>query len=110
MPSSTTTTALSILTAPEAMSHVERYNEDVHYENAKARQIDTVVQKHTPAEDEMITSAVGLLAGIEMKGAIQFQAFTSTFSTTKYIKGYFNSKEGTFMPRPSSRLEAAAVA
>ena len=81
MPCTTTSTALSILTASEATSHVERYNEDVHYENAKVRQMDTVMQRYTPAENKMITSALGLLAGMEMKGAIPFKDFTSTFST-----------------------------
>ena len=42
----------------------------------------------------MITSGLGLIAGMEMKGAIAFRDFKTRFSTTKFLKGYYNSKEG----------------
>lgn len=56
---------------------------------------------YTLAKDEMITSSLGLLAGMEMKGAIPFRTFKTTFSTTKYLKGYYNLKEGDIYVKTS---------
>ena len=91
---SQTSTALSIFSSPEANQHIKNLNKDIDFENEKVLQMDNVVQRYTDEEDAMITSGLGLIAGIEMKGAIAFRDFKTTFSATKYFKGYYNSKEG----------------
>ena len=87
-------TALGCLNSPEAMKFITEYNLDVDFENEKVLQMDNVVQGYMDEEDAMITSGLGLLAGMRMKGAIFFRDFKTTFSTTKYLKGYYNSRDG----------------
>jgi hypothetical protein len=91
---SQTSTALSIFSSPKANQHIENLNKDLDFENEKVLQMDNVVQKYTDEEDAMITSGLGLIAGMEMKGAISFRDFKTTFSATKYLRGYYNSKDG----------------
>ncbi|GMH96239.1 hypothetical protein TrVE_jg6456 [Triparma verrucosa] len=91
---SQTSTALSIFSSPEANLYTKNYNLDLDFENDKVLQMDNVVQRYTDEEDVMIRSGLGLIAGMEMKGAIAFREFKTTFSTTKFLKGYYNSKEG----------------
>ena len=67
---------------------------DVDFENEKVSQMDNVVQEYTAAEDDIITSALNLFAGLEMKDAINFKKFKPIFSTTKYLKGCYNSSLG----------------
>ena len=45
-------------------------------------------------KEGMVLSAVGLLAGIKMKGAIPFRKLTPTFSATNYLNFYYNVREG----------------
>ena len=87
-------TALSILTSTEANQYTKNYNLDLDFENEKVLQMDNVVQRYTEEEDAMITSGLGLIAGMEMKGAITFRDFKTTFSMTKFLKGFYNAKEG----------------
>ena len=91
---SQTSTALSIFSSPEANQYIENSNKDLDFENEKVLQMDNVVQRYTDREDAMITSGLGLIAGMEMKGAIAFRDFKTRFSATKFLKGYFNSKYG----------------
>ncbi|GMI13858.1 hypothetical protein TrVE_jg10921 [Triparma verrucosa] len=42
----------------------------------------------------MINSAIGLNSGLKMKGAIPFRDFKPTFSTTKFFRGFYNTKLG----------------
>ena len=90
---SQTSTALSV-TSPEANQYIENNNKDLDFENDRALQMDNVVQRYTDKEDAMITSGLGLISGMEMKGAIALRDFKTTFSATKLLKGYYNSKEG----------------
>ena len=91
---SQTSTALSIFSSPEANQYTKNYNTDLDFENEKVLQMDNVVQRYTDEEDAMITSGLGLIAGMEMKGAIAFRDFKATFSATNFFRGYYNSKEG----------------
>ncbi|GMI00639.1 hypothetical protein TrST_g8799 [Triparma strigata] len=91
---SQTSTALSIFSSPEANLYSKNYNKDLDFENEKVLQMDNVVQRYTDEEDAMITASLGLISGMEMKGAIAFRDFKTSFSATKYLKGYYNSKEG----------------
>mmetsp|Transcript_14557 Transcript_14557/g.26904 ORF Transcript_14557/g.26904 Transcript_14557/m.26904 type:complete len:255 (-) Transcript_14557:468-1232(-) len=93
MPSQTST-ALAVFSSPEANQYIENLNKDLDFENEKVLQMDNVVQQYTEEEDAMITSGLGLIAGMEMKGAIAFRDFKTSFSATKFLKGYYNSKEG----------------
>ena len=56
--------------------------------------MDNVLQTYTDGEDAMFTAAHGLLTGMNMQGAIPFKDFPITFSTTKFLKGFYNVKEG----------------
>ncbi|GMI02694.1 hypothetical protein TrVE_jg6932 [Triparma verrucosa] len=87
-------TALSVLSSPDATTYNRDYNKDLDIESKIVRQMDNVPQMYTDEEDEMITSALGLNSGLKMKGAIPFQDFKSTFSTTKFFRGFYNSKLG----------------
>ena len=80
-------TSLSILSSPEAILYRKNYNKDLDFENEKVLQMDNVVQRYTDEEDAMITSGLGLIAGMEMKGAIAFRDFKTRFSATKFLKG-----------------------
>ncbi|GMH66180.1 hypothetical protein TrST_g11454 [Triparma strigata] len=86
--------ALSVLSSPEAILHIENYNKDLDIENEKVINMDNVVQIYSDAEDGMIETARGLLKGMKLKGAIPFSDFKKTFSTTKFQKGFYNTKEG----------------
>ncbi|GMH82328.1 hypothetical protein TrST_g12551 [Triparma strigata] len=86
--------ALSILTSPEANSFITDFNKDIDFENDKVRQMDNVQQIYSDKEDDIITSGLGLLSGMDMEGAITFKNFKTTFSTTKFLMGFFNSKSG----------------
>ncbi|GMI07358.1 hypothetical protein TrVE_jg10068 [Triparma verrucosa] len=90
---SQTSTALSIFSSPEATQYIENLNKDLDFENEKVLQMDNVIQRYTEEEDAMITSGLGLIAGMEMKGAIAFSTFKTRFSATKFLKGFYNSKE-----------------
>ena len=86
--------ALSVLSSPEAILHIENYNKDLDIENEKVINMDNVVQTYSDAEDGIIDTARGLLKGMKLKGAIPFSDFKTTFSTTKFQKGFYNTKEG----------------
>ncbi|GMH47422.1 hypothetical protein TrVE_jg4853 [Triparma verrucosa] len=87
-------TALSILSSPEATSFIKNYNKDLEFENEKIVQMTNVVQMYSPAEEMMIASALGLIEGMKMKGAIPFKEFKATFSSIKYLRGFYNLKSG----------------
>eukprot|EP00519_Triparma_laevis_P003739 CAMPEP_0182519596 /NCGR_PEP_ID=MMETSP1321-20130603/45181_1 /TAXON_ID=91990 /ORGANISM="Bolidomonas sp., Strain RCC1657" /LENGTH=426 /DNA_ID=CAMNT_0024727579 /DNA_START=233 /DNA_END=1508 /DNA_ORIENTATION=- len=87
-------TALSVLSSPDATMYRKNYNKDLEIESEMVRQMNNELQMYTDEEDEMITSALGLNSGLKMKGAIPFQDFKSTFSTTKFVGGFYNSKLG----------------
>ncbi|GMH92472.1 hypothetical protein TrST_g1906 [Triparma strigata] len=87
-------TAVSCLNSPAAEAFIKNYNKDLEVENEKVIQMDSCLQEYSEEEDSAITSGLGLLAGLKMKGAIPFRLFHSTFSTTKFLKGFYNSKEG----------------
>ncbi|GMH93467.1 hypothetical protein TrST_g8394 [Triparma strigata] len=91
---SQSSTALSVLSSPDAIKHTEAYNKDLEIESEMVRQMDNEIQIYTDEEDEMINSARGLNSGLKMKGAIPFQDFKSTFSTTKSFRGFYNAKLG----------------
>ncbi|GMH57826.1 hypothetical protein TrLO_g10747 [Triparma laevis f. longispina] len=42
----------------------------------------------------MIDAAKGLLKGMEKEGAIPFKEFKTTYSTTKFLNGFYNTKMG----------------
>ena len=94
-------TALSILTSTEANQYTKNYNLDLDFENEKVLQMDNVVQRYTEEEDAMITAGLGFIAGMEMKGAMAFRDFKTRFSATKFLKGYYNSKEGDIYGKSS---------
>ena len=85
---------VKFLESPESMMYVTRFNADVIYENKIVLQIDNVVQLYTEDEDEIVASAIGLLAGLNMKGAIPYRNFKTTFSSCSHLKGYLNTSEG----------------
>ena len=114
---SQSSTALSILSSPEATKYVEDHNKDLEIESELVRQMDNVVQHYTEKEDEMISSGIGLLDGMKMKGAIPFKGeawrrrepwslhysdhnsslpaeFKTDSSATRVQKGFYNSREG----------------
>ncbi|GMH51051.1 hypothetical protein TrST_g8578 [Triparma strigata] len=86
--------ALAVFNSPEAVLHVKNFNKDVDVENEIVLQMDNVPQLYTEAEDEIITSGLGLLDGMKMKGAIPFKEFKTAFSATRVQKGFYNSKDG----------------
>ncbi|GMH79500.1 hypothetical protein TL16_g08167 [Triparma laevis f. inornata] len=73
---------------------MQRYNEDLDFENSKILTMDNEIQQYIAKEDDMFTSALGLLSGMEMKGAIPFKTFKTTFSTHLYLQGFYNSRAG----------------
>ncbi|GMH88884.1 hypothetical protein TrVE_jg4080 [Triparma verrucosa] len=87
--------ALAVFNSPEAVLHVKNFNKDVDVENEIVLQMDNVPQLYTEAEDEIITSGLGLLDGMKMKGAIPFKEFKTAFSATRVQKGFYNSKDGS---------------
>ncbi|GMH64698.1 hypothetical protein TrST_g10111 [Triparma strigata] len=91
---SQSSTALSVLSSPEATKYTEAYNKDLETESEIVRQMDNVVQHYTETEDEMILSGIGLLDGMKMKGAIPYKEFKTAFSTTRVQKGFYNSQDG----------------
>ncbi|GMH76630.1 hypothetical protein TL16_g07148 [Triparma laevis f. inornata] len=92
---SETSTALSVMRLPDATLYTPKYNGDLETEGETVRQMDNVVQGYTFEEDEIITSALGgLISGLKMKGAIPFKDFSTTFSTAKWFKGFYNAKDG----------------
>ena len=99
-------TACSILNSPIANSFMHLYNKDRQLENDVAFKMDNEVQLYTPSEDDMITSGLGLMTGLKMKGAIPFKNFRTTFSSTKFVKGYYNSREGDIYIHSSFTLRA----
>lgn len=66
-------TSLSCLSTPDATSFVKNYNADLEYENKKVQQMDNELKKYTVDEDASISSALGLIAGMKMEGAIPFK-------------------------------------
>ncbi|GMH86654.1 hypothetical protein TrST_g13924 [Triparma strigata] len=91
---SQSSTTLSILSSPEATKYVENHNKDLETESELVRQMDNVVQHYTEKEDEMISSGIGLLDGMKMKGAITYKEFKTDFSATRVLKGFYNFREG----------------
>ena len=91
---SQSSTALSVLSSPDAIKHTEAYNKDIEIESEMVRQMDNEIQIYTDEEDEMITSALGLNSGLKMKGAIPFQDFKFTLSATTFFRGFYNAKLG----------------
>lgn len=86
--------ALDFLSAPEVTRFMQRYNEDLDFENSKILTKDNEIQQYIAEEDDMFTSALGLLSGMEMKGDIPFKTFKTTFSTHLYLQGFYNSRAG----------------
>ena len=70
---SATSAALMFLNSPDSELHVNKYNEDVEFENKQIVQMDSVPQQYTEEEDNMISSAIGLMEGMKIKGAIPFR-------------------------------------
>lgn len=70
---SQTSTALSILSSPEANDYVEKRYKDLDFGNEKVLLMNNVVQRYTAEEDEMIVSALRLVSAMKTKGAIPFQ-------------------------------------
>jgi hypothetical protein len=66
-------TALSVLNSPEALQCVKFYNEDLDTENKMVLQMNNFVQEYTEEEEAMITSGLGLISSLKMKGAILFK-------------------------------------
>ncbi|GMI16957.1 hypothetical protein TrLO_g9820 [Triparma laevis f. longispina] len=89
-----TSTGLSCLNEPDAIRFIDNYINDLSIEGEKVLQMDNIVHMHTDSEDAMITSALGLITGMEMKGPIPFKNFKTTFSTAYFLKGVFNPREG----------------
>ena len=54
--------------------------------------MDNIAQAYTEEEDTAIESALGKLSGMDMAGAIPFTNFSTTLSTTRYMKGFYNYK------------------
>ena len=67
-------TALSILSSPDAKCYIDGFNEDLAFENEKVLLMEKVAQHYAPVEDDMVTSALGLVSGMKMKGAIPFKS------------------------------------
>ncbi|GMH83489.1 hypothetical protein TL16_g09612 [Triparma laevis f. inornata] len=91
---SSPSTALSFLDSPEAVVYKENYNRDVEYENETILQMDNISQGYDEKEEEIIAAGIGIIEGLKMKGAIPFQSFSTTFSSTRFLKGFYNSNEG----------------
>ncbi|GMH84238.1 hypothetical protein TL16_g09862 [Triparma laevis f. inornata] len=87
-------TISTFLNSSKALTFFENYNKDIDFENEKIMLMDNIVQSYSDSDDVMITSALGLNAGMSMKGAIPFKNFSTTFSTMKFLKGFYNSREG----------------
>ncbi|GMH51841.1 hypothetical protein TrLO_g2011 [Triparma laevis f. longispina] len=87
-------TALAVLNSPEATEHINNFNHDLKFENEKVLHMNNTLQKYIPAEDEMISSGLGLIAAAKLKGAIPFREFKTTFSATSFLRGYYNYDEG----------------
>lgn len=79
--------SVSVLATPEVNLYYENYNKDLEFENEKVHQMDNIQQRDSNEEDDMITSALGLLGGMEMKGAIPFKDFETIFSDMKFMNG-----------------------
>ncbi|GMH58429.1 hypothetical protein TL16_g02607 [Triparma laevis f. inornata] len=56
--------------------------------------MDNIPQTYTDDEDAIMTSALGLFTGLAMKGDVLFKNFRTTFDETKYLKSFYNKKEG----------------
>lgn len=113
---SPTLTALAVFSLPEANLFIENLNKDIEFENEKVIQMDNVAQTYSEAEDGMISTASGLMQDMKLKGAISFTDFKTTFSSTKFQRGFYNTKEGdiycisTFTARGNhSRVAARLV-
>ncbi|GMH68152.1 hypothetical protein TL16_g04862 [Triparma laevis f. inornata] len=92
-------TALSVLSSPEAKLYIDNRNTDLNFKNEKVLQMDNIIQHYTDKEDEMISSGIGLLRGMEMKGAIPFKNFKTKFSATSFMQGFYNAKDGDIYGR-----------
>ena len=86
--------ALDFLSSPEATLFVKNYNYDLEFENKKSVQMDSVRQQYIDEEDEKITASLGLIAGMNMAKALSFKNFKTTFSSTKYLRGFYNLTSG----------------
>ncbi|GMH88099.1 hypothetical protein TL16_g11056 [Triparma laevis f. inornata] len=91
---SSTSTVLAVLSSPEANQFIQDQNKDIDFENDKIMMMDNIAQVYTEEEDAAIESALGKLSGMDMAGAIPFTNFSTTLSTTRYMKGFYNYKEG----------------
>ncbi|GMH78487.1 hypothetical protein TrST_g4778 [Triparma strigata] len=87
-------TALNVLSSPDATMYGKNYNKDLEIESEIVRQMNNEMQMYTDEEDNMINSAIGLNSGLKMKGAIPFRDLKPTFSTTKFFRGFYNTKLG----------------
>ncbi|GMI18688.1 hypothetical protein TrLO_g2167 [Triparma laevis f. longispina] len=113
-------TSLSAITAflncPEAPLFTGNFNKDLDIESKIVLQMDNIIQEYTGEKDGMIKSSLGLIAGRNMKGAIPFKEFTTIFSSTRFLNGFYNFKEGdiyaksTFIVRSDHSRVAARMA
>lgn len=94
MISETLSSIAAFLNCPEAHLFTGNFNKDLDTESKTVLQMNNVIQEYTNEEDDMLTISLGLIAGMNMKGAIPFKEFPSTFSTTRFINGFYNFKEG----------------
>ena len=51
-------------------------------------------QIYTAEENKKASSGLGLITGMNMEGAITFKNFRTTFSTHKFLKGFYNANAG----------------
>lgn len=89
-------TALYVLSSPEANLYYENCNADLKFESEKVKQMDNIAQFYTDEEDPMITSGLGLIAGIEMKGAIPFRNFLRLSARHKISKASSTRRKAIF--------------
>ena len=101
---STSSTALSCLSSPEASLFIENNNKDVDYENKKVIQMSATEQIYTAEENKKASSGLGLITGMNMEGAITFKNFRIRFSTTALSYGVdHHAVPGGFSPAMNSR-------
>ncbi|GMH65111.1 hypothetical protein TrLO_g5212 [Triparma laevis f. longispina] len=91
---SETSSIADFLNCPEPFLFTGNFNKDLETESKTVLRMDNIIQKYTNEEDAMITSSSGLIAGMNMKGVIPFKEFSTTFTTTKFQRGFCNRKEG----------------
>ncbi|GMH48380.1 hypothetical protein TrLO_g4527 [Triparma laevis f. longispina] len=90
-------TALYVLSSPEANLYYENCNADLKFESEKVKLMDNIAQFYTDEEDPMITSGLGLIAGIEMKEAIPFRNFLRLSARHKISKASSTRRKAIFI-------------